>query len=125
MPKVSKETAEDVQEAPFGTIWSGLADDYEIDFFHLREEADVSGLLKGLPDDRCTARHWGYVTTGTVTFTFADRAETFGAGDAFYVAEGHVPSSSAGTEYVLISLASEVAEVNETVQRNLEAMQSA
>ena len=123
MPKVSKETAEDRQDVGMGTIWSGVVDGYEFDFFDLHQDADMAGLLKGLPDDRCTASHWGHVTSGSVTFTFADHAETFEAGDAFYVPPGHSPSSTAGTQYVLISRSDEVAEVDEVIQRNLAAMQ--
>ena len=79
MPKVSKETAAEVQEIGIGTISTEVVDGYEFDFFDLHEEADMSHLLKGLPDDRCTCPHWGYVTRGSVTFTFADHVETFEA----------------------------------------------
>lgn len=124
MPKVSKETAAEAQEIGIGTISTEVVDGYEFDFFDLHEEADMSHLLKGLPDDRCTCPHWGYVTRGSVTFTFADHVETFEAGDAFHVPAGHSPATAAGTEYLLISPADQVAEVDEVIQRNLQALQS-
>lgn len=125
MPKVSKEAAAEMQDIGIGTISTEVVDGYEFDFFDLREEADMSGLLKGLPDDRCTCPHWGYVTRGSVTFRFADHVETFEAGDAFHVPPGHSPSTAAGTEYLLISPADQVAEVDAVIQRNLQAMQDA
>ena len=124
MPKVSKEAATEMQDIGIGTISSETVDGYEFDFFDLREEADMAPLLKGLPDDRCTCPHWGYVTRGSVTFTFADHAETFEAGDAFHVPPGHTPASAAGTEYFLISPADQVAEVDAVIQRNMAALQS-
>ena len=51
----------------------------------------MAPLLKGLPDDRCPCPHWGYVLKGTVTFTFADRSETFETGESFYISPGHTP----------------------------------
>ena len=124
MPKVSKESAAEVQDIGIGTISTEVVDGYEFDFMDLHEEADLAGFLKGLPDDRCTCPHWGYVTRGAVTFTFADHVETFEAGDAFYVPPGHTPASAAGTQYLMISPADQVAEVDEVIQRNLQAMQS-
>lgn len=124
MPKVSKSSAADVQDIGIGEIRTEVVDGYEFDFFVLNEEADMAPLLKGLPDDRCTAEHWGYVTRGSVTFTFADHTETFEAGDAFYVPAGHTPAAAAGTDYLLISPADQVAEVDEAIQRNMAALQS-
>ena len=82
-------------------------------------------MLRGLPGDRCTCPHWGYVIGGRVTFTFADHAETFEAGDGFYVGPGHTPATEAGTEFVIVSPEDLMAPVNEVLERNLAAMQSA
>jgi hypothetical protein len=125
MPKVSKATASNVQDIGVGVVREGVVDGYEIAFMDFREEADMEGLLKGLPDDLCPCPHWGYVTAGQVTFTFLEHAEVFEAGDAFYVPPGHTPAASEGAAFVLISPAEEVAEVNAVIQRNMAAMQSA
>lgn len=124
MPKVSKETVAG-EEIGVGTVWQQVVDGHEIAFLSLREEADLAPLLRGLPDDRCTCPHWGYVTAGRVTFTFADHTETFEAGDGFYVGPGHSPTMEAGTEYVMFSPEDQMAPVNAVLERNLAAMQSA
>jgi hypothetical protein len=44
--------------------------------------------------DRCTGRcgqpHWGYVISGMVRVAYPDHEEIVAAGDAYYVAPGHV-----------------------------------
>ena len=47
--------------------------------------------------------------------------ETFEAGDAYYVAPGHVPVVTAGTEVVEFSPSEAFAETMAVVGRNLEA----
>lgn len=125
MPKVSKTNAAEAQVIPAGEVRWETIDGYEVSFLDLHEETDLAPLLKGLPDDRCPCPHWGYVSTGRVTFTFADHEEVFEAGDAFYVGPGHSPSSAAGTEYVMFSPEEQIAEVNAVLDRNIAAMQSA
>lgn len=125
MPKVSKASAANKQDIGVGRVAEEVVDGYEISFVDLQEASDLAPYLKGLPDDRCPCPHWGYVLRGTVTFTFADHREDFEAGDAFYVPPGHTPSASAGAEYILMSPAELIAEVNETIQRNVQALQSA
>lgn len=65
--------------------WGGLT----VAFEEARAGQDVSGMLKGLPDDRCQAPHWGYLFAGTMTVDYGDRQETIEAGQAYYVAPGH------------------------------------
>jgi hypothetical protein len=125
MPKVSKTSATRVTDIGIGKISEDTVDGYEITFLDLREEVDMAGMLKGLPDDLCPSPHWGYVTTGRVTFTFPDHTEEFVAGDAFHVSGGHTPAVSADTAFLLFSPEEQMAIVNEAIQRNLAAMQSA
>ena len=125
MPKVSRASETTVQDIGVGEVREHVVDGYEISFLDLRESTDLSPLLRGLPDDRCTCPHWGYVTAGQISFTFADHVEVCEAGDAFYVPPGHTPAATAGTSFVLISPAEEMARVNEVIERNLEAMQTA
>jgi mannose-6-phosphate isomerase-like protein (cupin superfamily) len=125
MPKVSKATAATVEDIGIGTVHEGTTDGYEFTFLDLRERGDLAPLLKGLPHDMCSCPHWGYVVSGTVTFTFPDHEETFRAGDAFHVAPPHSPVIEAGTEVLLISPEQESAVVNEVIRRNMAAMQQA
>ena len=125
MPKVSRESAAEVQDIGIGTVSSEIAGGYEFAFLDLNEETDLAPLLKGLPDDQCQCVHWGHVVRGSVTFTFADHAETFEAGDAFYVPPSHTPASVPGTEYLLITPADKnLEELDAAIQRNLKALQT-
>src|SRR6201985_491111 len=65
--------------------------------------ADPAEFFRGLPDDRCQCPHWGVVLTGSISFRFTDRTETYAAGDAYYAPAGHTPVMTAGTEGVEFS----------------------
>ncbi len=125
MPKASKESATDVQDAGVAKIWQDDADGYQISFLSILEDADMAALMKGLPNDQCPCPHWGYVTKGSLTFTFGERSETFDAGEGFYVAPGHTPSATAGTDFVLFTPAELAHEVDKQIMANLQQMTSA
>jgi len=89
-------------------------------------DADGAPFFRGLPDDRCQSPHWGYVLAGSVTFRYADHAETFEAGDAYYAPPGHVPVRTApGTEALQFSPTEEVRPTSEAIMKNFRAMQEA
>ena len=96
-----------------------------IQFVAIREDVDAAPLLRGLPDDRCNCRHWGYVFKGKLTFDLGDGQEVYEAGDAFCITHGHVPSAEAGTEYLQFSSAEELRRVSAHMEKNLAAMQRA
>ena len=123
MPKVSKDTA--AEHADHGPVeeWTEDVDGYTINFVRFGVDVDSTPLLKGLPGDRCTSPHWGYVFKGRITYTFDDREEVHEAGDAFYVPAGHRQRADAGTEYLQFSPAEELREVSETIMRNMQAAQ--
>src|SRR4051794_38417239 len=98
MPKVSKDTASHVEDMGVMVGHYEQLEDYTVGFETFREDADATPLMKGLPDDRCQSPHWGVVVAGSVTFKFADRDETYNAGDAYYAPPGHIPVIQAGTE---------------------------
>ena len=64
---------------------------------------------------------WGYVIEGRIGFRFADREETFEAGDAYYVGPGHTPVYYAGTEIVEFSPTEILNETIPVVLRNFDA----
>ena len=82
---------------------SGELAGYTVEFTSFHEDADGTPVFQGLPDDRCQSPHWGYVLNGALTFRFADREETYEAGDAYYAEPGHVPVVTAGTDVVEFS----------------------
>lgn len=65
--------------------WGGIT----VAFEQARAGQDASNMVKGLPDDRCQAPHWGYLFSGTMTVDYGDRQETIVGGQAYYVAPGH------------------------------------
>src|ERR687884_1890525 len=100
MAKASKATASRVEDMG---VMEGRYEElggYTVGFESFREDADATPLMKGLPDDSCQSPHWGYVLSGRVTFRYADREESYEAGDAYYAPPGHVPVVSAGTDVI-------------------------
>jgi hypothetical protein len=63
----------------------------------------------------------GRRSAGQVTFRWADHEETYGAGDAYYAAPGHLPLVSAGTSVVEFSPTGALGETLALVERNLAA----
>ena len=96
-----------------------------IQFVVIRDDVDAAPLLRGLPEDRCHCRHWGYVFKGKLTFDLGDRQEVYEAGDAFSITHGHIPSAEPGTEYLQFSPAEELRPVSAHMQKNMAAMQHA
>ena len=125
MPKLSKETAPNAADLGPMSTRSGELAGYTVEFTSFHEDADGTPVFQGLPDDRCQSPHWGYVVSGKVTFRFADRDETFEAGDAYYAPPGHVPVIAAGTEVIEFSPSEEYGRTMQAVAANLGAMQSA
>ncbi len=86
-----------------------------------KQDVDPAPYFVGLPDDRCQCAHWGVVTSGQLTFRWADRRETYVAGDAYYAPPGHLPHVTAGTSVVEFSLTEDLDRTMEIVGRNLAA----
>ena len=103
MPKLSKDSAPNVQDAGPAIDRGGDLDDTSVDFVTIRQSHSLAPLLKGLPGDSCQCPHWGYLLAGRITVSYADYEETYEAGDAFYMLPGHVPAAEAGTEFVQFS----------------------
>src|SRR5438094_1757043 len=122
MPKVSRESA---QVDDHGMVEDRHAeiDGYTVNFVTFRQDVDATPLLKGLPGDRCSCPHWGYVLKGRLTYRFADHEEIFVAGDAFYLPAGHIPLADAGSELVQFSPSEALHTVSETMLKNAQAMQ--
>jgi hypothetical protein len=98
-------------------------DGYTVNFVSFRQDVDGAPLLAGLPGDRCSCPHWGYVLKGRLTYRFADHDEVFEAGDAFYLPPGHVPIAEAGSELVQFSPSEQLREVDAVMLKNALAMQ--
>ena len=103
MPKASRQTASQVEDMGVMVGHYEELGGYTVGFESFKEDADATSLFKGLPDDRCQSPHWGYVISGSVTFKYEDRDETYETGDAYYAPPGHIPVITAGTETVEFS----------------------
>ena len=125
MATISKVTATKAQEGPAFTEHSGELEGYSVSFVALREDMDLTPLLKGLPDDRCQCAHWGFQYAGTQTYTYADREFVVQPGEAFYAAPGHTARASAGAEFLVFSPTEELRVTEEAMARNMQALQQA
>jgi hypothetical protein len=105
---------EDVIEGRYAAL-----DGYTVGFETFREDADPAPFFAGLPDDRCQCPHWGVVTSGQLTFRWADHDETYVEGDAYYAPPGHLPLMLAGTTVVEFSPTAELDATMAVVQKNL------
>lgn len=122
MPKASRDTAsESVTTNGLEVRLEHLEGGYSVCFESHTANADLADLFRGLPDDRAQLPRWGYVVTGKVGFRFADREETYEAGDAYYVPPGHTPVHYAGAEIVEFSPTEVLGETIPVVMRNLQA----
>jgi len=83
---------------------------------------DTAPLFKGLPDDRCQCPHWGYVLRGRLRIRYADHDEILKAGDAYYMAPGHLPLFEEESEVIEFSPGGEYQKTMEVAERNLAAM---
>ena len=104
MPSASAETAsETIALEGVEVRLEHLDGGYSVCFESHSADADLAGLFRGLPDDRCQLPRWGYVLSGRTGFRFGDREETYEAGDAYYVPPGHTPVHHAGARLVEFS----------------------
>jgi hypothetical protein len=124
MPKVSKDTASQVEAMPGFEGRYEQVGDYTIGFERFDADIDAAPLFQGLPDDRCQSPHWGLVLAGSITFRYADGQETIEAGEAYYAPPGHTPVLAAGTEIVEFSPTDLLQQTMEVAGRNAAAMQA-
>ena len=118
MPKLSKDSAPNVRDVGPAVDQGGDLDDITVNFVTIKETHSLAPLLRGLPGDSCQCPHWGYLLAGTITVSYADREETYQAGDAFYMAPGHVPAAEAGTQLVQFSPKEQLAETVAAMMAN-------
>jgi hypothetical protein len=125
MPKVSKETASQVQE--FGPVIDRREemDGYTVDFISFGADSDLDEPLQALPGGACQCPHWGYVISGRMRFVFGDHEESYETGDAFYQPPGHRPYVDAGTELLQFSPTKELAETERAIKEWMASQQGA
>src|SRR5438094_7067084 len=123
MPKVSKQNAKHDDYGPVES-WHEEVEGHAIEFVTFKQDIDSTPMLKGLPNDECQCPHWGYVAKGSMTIRSGDREEVLNAGDAYYLAPGHVGiSNEPGTELVQFSPSDELRKTSEVIMKNMQASQ--
>jgi hypothetical protein len=95
-------------------------DGYTVNFVTIRTDFDLAPMLAGLPDGRCQCPHWGVMSKGRMTVTYADREEVIEAGDAFYLPPGHTPAVVAGTEFIQFSPSDLLAETEAAIAKAMQ-----
>jgi hypothetical protein len=119
MPRAAKADTPITVDVPQVEFRDADLGGYTVSFGSFKVDADPAPLFQGLPEDRCQCPHWGYVVSGKIVFRYADRDETYVAGDALYGAPGHVPLSFEGSEVVEFSPTDALNATNEVVGRNM------
>ena len=118
MPRMSKaDAAVSLDEPEIEGRYAELGE-YTVAFETHKADMDPAPFFQGLPDDRCQCPHWGYLLAGKLTVSYADREETYQAGDAFYMTPGHVPAAEAGTEFIQFSPKEQLAETVAAMMAN-------
>ncbi len=126
MHSVSKETAsERITFEGIDVRLENLEGGYSVCFESHTADADLSDIFRGLPDDRAQLPRWGYVISGRVGFRFAEGEESYEAGDAYHVPQGHTPIHYAGTEIVEFTPTEMLGETIPVVMKNLQAAAAA
>ena len=107
---ITRDTAEEV------TDYGAVADrttrfdgGYTVNWTTFREGVDMAPVLASLDDGRCACPHWGQVLQGRVVVHYADHDDVIEAGQAYFMAPGHVPEVEAGTELLMFSPTDELA----------------
>jgi hypothetical protein len=103
MAKASKQTTPTKMDFEVAEERSCELEDYTVSFVTIRQDHDLAPMLASLPGGMCHCPHWGVMTKGRMTATYADGEEVFEAGDAFYMSPGHTAAAEAGAEFVQFS----------------------
>ncbi len=97
--------------------WGGIT----VAFEKAHAGQDASAMVKGLPDDRCQAPHWGYMFSGEIVVDYGDRTESVKGGQAYYIAPGHRITFLTDSEALEFTPTAELEKTFEAVRRNAAA----
>jgi hypothetical protein len=121
MPRTCKDEAPLLVDSPVLKGRYVDLDGFTVGFETFEADADGAPVFRGLPDDRCQCPHWGVVLSGRFVLRYADREETYVAGDAYYAPPGHTPEVTAGTQVVEFSPSAELQATMAVVSANMQA----
>ena len=120
MPKVSKETASQVEDHGALVVRSTDLDGYTVNLMTFVEGQDLTPMLAGLPGGQCHCPHWGYVLKGSIQVTYGDgRTERVTAGQVYHWPAGHTVRVDEEYESIEFSPSAPMNEVLAHVARKL------
>jgi hypothetical protein len=120
--KLRKEDLPVVMELPVATFRVGEWDDISVAYVTLKAGADATPLLEGLPGDKCSCPHWGYMLEGAIHVTYNDGTEEVcKAGEMFYWPSGHTVRVEEDTSFVEFSPQKELKKVYDHIGEKLAA----
>ncbi len=91
-------------------------------YIQLSAGADATPLLEGLPNDKCSCPHWGYIIEGAIHVRYTDgNEEVCRAGEMFYWPLGHTVWVDEDTSLVEFSPKHALKEVYDHIGRKLSA----
>ncbi len=117
----TRETTEEV--ADYGTVadrTTRLDGGYTVSWTTFHEALDMAPVLASLPGGRCSCPHWGQLLSGRVLVHYEDHDDVIEAGDAYYMAPGHVPEIEAGSELFMFSPTEELAATEAAIEAALQ-----
>ena len=123
-----KERKEDVKktlDSDVVTSHDTVMGDMAVSYVITRKELNLAPLLKGLPNDQCQARHWGYVLKGSFEVDYGDHKETCKEGEFFYLPPGHTLRAFSGTEVIQFTPNEENEKTVTAMTKNMAAMAGA
>jgi hypothetical protein len=124
MPSASHDQIEPREIAPGYssrfTDWGGIT----VAFEKAHAGQDASAMVRGLPDDRCQAPHWGFLFSGKIVVHFDDRTETIEGGQAYYIAPGHAIEFLEDSEALEFTPTAALEETFAAIRRNSAAADS-
>lgn len=99
-------------------------DGYTANFESIPARMGGAEMFKGLPDDACQCAHWGYLFKGKFSAKYTDgHEEIVTAGEAYYLAPGHVFEALEDCETLEFSPTDDLNTTLEQIGKNMEAMQ--
>ena len=97
--------------------WGGMV----VEYIECPEQVDLDPMFKGLPGDKCSCPHWGYMLKGAMHIEYADGTEEkIRPGDVCYMPAGHTGSIEAGSAMVLFSPEAEQKVIAEHFARKMQ-----
>jgi hypothetical protein len=117
----TRDTAEEVADyGPVHDRTTRFDGGYTVNWTTFREDVDMTPILAGLPGGRCSCPHFGQLLSGRVVVRYEDHEDVIEAGQAYFMAPGHVPWIAAGSELLMFSPTEQLAATEAAIEAALQ-----